>query len=201
MEKWKTEGVDTLFLSGDLASTKPFIADDQEAVPRHAAPRRQHRRADQAQQVQQDGREAEPLRGERSPRAASRPGVRRQRELEVLRRHLQGATGKEAPRTPSRRSRTDGKIDDTSGPINDACQVVTMFADIGEKVGPYLNDTNWVSTVNSFGPIENRGSGPYSSLHTNKYAADDNWRLQSYDSSLGTTGHWKPITPLQNITG
>ena len=75
-----------------------------------------------------------------------------------------------------------------------------MFADIARRVGPYLNNTNWISTVNTFGPIENRGSGPYSSLHTNKYAADDNWRLQEYDSSLGNTGLWKPVTPLQNIT-
>ena len=74
-----------------------------------------------------------------------------------------------------------------------------MFADIAKRVGPYLNDNNWVNTVNTFGPIENRGSGPYSSLHTGKYAADDNWRLQAYDSSLGNTGQWKPVTPLQNI--
>ena len=52
-----------------------------------------------------------------------------------------------------------------------------MFHDIGEKVGKYLNNANWVNTVNNFGQIENRGSGPYSSLHTGKYAADDNWRL------------------------
>jgi hypothetical protein len=38
-------------------------------------------------------------------------------------------------------------------------------------------------------------------LHTGKYSADDTWRLQEYDSSLGDTGLWKAITPVQNING
>ena len=79
--------------------------------------------------------------------------------------------------------------------------MLSMFHDIGDKVGKYLNNANWVNTVNNFGEIANRGSGPYSSLHPGKYAADDNWRLQQYDSSLPPSGNWKPITPLQNITG
>jgi len=76
-----------------------------------------------------------------------------------------------------------------------------MFHDIGEKVGQYLNNTNWQYTVDHFGPITNRGSGPYSSLHAGKYSADDNWRLQVYDPTLGDAGLWKPMTPLQDITG
>ena len=88
-----------------------------------------------------------------------------------------------------------------NGTINDACQTLTMFHDIAQRVGTYLNDANWINTVNRFGSIENRGSGPYSSLHTGKYSADDNWRLQAYDSSLGNTGLWKAVTPLQDITG
>ena len=60
-----------------------------------------------------------------------------------------------------------------------------MFHDIGEKVGQYLNNANWTNTVDHFGKITNRGSGPYSSLHTGKYSADDNWRLQAYDSTIG----------------
>ena len=76
-----------------------------------------------------------------------------------------------------------------------------MFHDIAVRVGKYLNNDNWINTVNSFGPIANRGSGPYSSLHAGKYGADDNWRLESYDSSLGTSGLWKPITAVQDISG
>ena len=91
---------------------------------------------------------------------------------------------------------SQGKIDDTSGLINDACQVVTMFADIGKKVGPYLNNANWISTVELLrAHREPRLRSVLVAAH-DKYAADDNWRLQAYDSSLGNTGQWKPITPL-----
>ena len=68
--------------------------------------------------------------------------------------------------------------------INDACQLLSMFHDIATSVGKYLNNDNWVNTVNNFGQIDNRGTGPYSSLSTGKYDADDNLRLVQYDSSL-----------------
>ena len=76
-----------------------------------------------------------------------------------------------------------------------------MFHDIADKVGQYLNNANWIYTVDHFGNIENRGSGPYSSLHAGKYSADDNFRLQAYDSTIPPVGNWKPVTPLQDITG
>jgi hypothetical protein len=90
---------------------------------------------------------------------------------------------------------------DTYGAINDACQLVTMFHDIGQRVGQDLNNTNWVNTVNTFGPITNRGSGPYSSLTKGKYDAEDNWRLEQIDTSLPPNGQFRPLTPLQDITG
>ena len=42
--------------------------------------------------------------------------------------------------------------------------------------------------------------GPYSSIHEGKYSAEDNWRLQKFDSSVGDSGNWVPVTPLQNIS-
>jgi len=113
----------------------------------------------------------------------------------------QKQTGKVAENAEQVIKTKDGKIDDTYGTINDACQTLTMFHDIGERVGQYLNNANWTSTVDNFGNIENRGSGPYSSLKAGKYSADDNFRLQKYDSTIPPEGNWTPVTPLQDITG
>ena len=77
---------------------------------------------------------------------------------------------------------------------------MTMFRDIGERVGKNLNSTTWVKTVDGFGAITNRGSGPYSSLRTGKYDAEDSFRLVSYDSSLGTNGDWKKLTPIKDAS-
>jgi ABC-type branched-subunit amino acid transport system substrate-binding protein len=199
MEKWKTEGVNAIFLSGDLASTKAFTVPIKKQFPNVQFLADNTDVLSQAQQVQQSGVKPNPYEGTISAGGLTPSEYVASANWKYCAAIYKAATGKDAPNSLHTIKNSQGKIDDTSGLINDACQVVTMFADIGKKVGPYLNDANWVSTVNSFGHIENRGSGPYSSLHTGKYAADDNWRLQAYDSALGNTGQWKPVTPLQNI--
>ena len=78
---------------------------------------------------------------------------------------------------------------------------MTMFHDIATKVGKNLNNASWVKAVDNYGEIVNRGSGPYSSLHTGKYDVEDNFRLEAFDSSIKPSGNWKAITPVENITG
>lgn len=72
---------------------------------------------------------------------------------------------------------------------------------IGDKVGKYLNTTNWVDAVNVLGPLAGAGTTPYGSLHTGKYDTDDAFRLVQFDSSLGTAGDYKPLSPLENVPG
>jgi ABC-type branched-subunit amino acid transport system substrate-binding protein len=199
MEKWKTEGVNAVFLSGDLASTKAFVQPLKKQFPNMLLVADNTDTLSQAQQLQQAGIKPNPYEGPITAGGLTSAEYVASPNWKYCSDIYQKATGKVAPNALHTIRTPQGKIDDTSGLINDACQVITMFADVAKRVGPYLNDNNWVNTVNTFGPIENRGSGPYSSLHTGKYAADDNWRLQEYDSSLGNTGQWKPVTPLQNI--
>jgi hypothetical protein len=114
-----------------------------------------------------------------------------------------GATGEEAP-GPDDVIPYQGnpeKTVDTYGVINDACQLLTMFDDIATKVGTWLNNDNWISTVNTFGHITNRGTGPYSSLGTGKYDADDNFQLVEFDSSIPPQGNFKSLTGLENVPG
>jgi len=96
----------------------------------------------------------------------------------------------------------DGKelTDQTYNTINDACQMISTFTQIVAKMGPYVNVPNWVSTVNSFGPIINRGGGPYASLRQGKYDDDDTFQLQQFDSTLPPNGNWKSLGALQNIS-
>jgi ABC-type branched-subunit amino acid transport system substrate-binding protein len=201
IEKWKTEGVNALFLSGNLASTKQFVQKVKKNFPNMLLLSDNTDTLAQAQQLQQSGPKPNPYEGLLTAGGLSPQEYTASANWKYCAGIYQKATGK-VPENATQTIKTkNGKIDDTYGTINDACQTLTMFHDIGQKVGKYLNNTNWVNTVNTFGAIENRGSGPYSSLHTGKYSADDNWRVQAYDSTLGTTGLWKPITPLQNITG
>jgi Periplasmic binding protein len=201
IEKWKTEHVNALFLSGDLAPTKSFVVRIKQAFPNMLLMADNGDVGDQAVQEQKANVKPNPYEGVLTAGGPSAQEYDHSSNWRYCASIYQAATGKAAPDAEHTITLPNGKIDDTYGTINDACQVVSMFHDIAERVGPYLNNTNWVDTVNHFGSIANRGSGPYSSLHTGKYAADDNWRLERWDSSLGTFGLSTPVTPLEDITG
>jgi hypothetical protein len=200
IERWKTENVNALFLSGDLASTKQFVQKVKQAFPNMLLMADNTDVLMQAQQVQQARVKPNPYEGILTAGGLSPVEYDASANWKYCAGIYQTATGRVAPDTERTIKMSNGKIDDTSGTITDACGLLTMFHDIAQRVGLYLNDPNWMSTVDRFGHIDNRGSGPYSSLSTGKYAADDNWRIQEYDSSLGNTGLWKAVTPLQDIT-
>jgi hypothetical protein len=201
IEKWKTEGVNALFLSGNLASTKQFVEKVKKNFPDMLLMSDNQDTLEQAQQEQQAGKKPNPYEGILTAGGLSPQEYTASANWKYCADIYQKATGK-VPENATQTIKTkDGKIDDTYGTINDACQTLSMFHDIAARVGQYLNNNNWTFTVDHYGNITNRGSGPYSSLHTGKYSADDNWRVEEYDSSLGTTGLWKPVTPLENVTG
>ena len=202
IQRWKTENVNAVFLSGDLASSKQFVTKIVQQIPGVLLMADTTDVLDQAQQVQKDaGKTANPYDGIITAGGLTPKEYDDSANWAYCKGIYKAATGKTPPDAEQIVKTKDGKIDDTYGTINDACQTMTMFHDIGQRVGTYLNNQDWVYTVDHFGKIENRGSGPYSSLHTGKYTADDNWRLQQYDTSLPTDGNWKPITPLQDISG
>jgi hypothetical protein len=108
---------------------------------------------------------------------------------------------KTAPKSSTVIKGPGGKTIDTYGTISDACQAMSMFHDIAAKAGKTLNNATWVKAVDHYGPITNRGSGQFSSLHKGKYDAQDDFLLQKFVSSIKPDGDWKPITPVENING
>jgi Periplasmic binding protein len=112
----------------------------------------------------------------------------------------QDETGKVAPNAVSVIAGPNGKTIDTYGSINDACQLLTEFQEIGNRVGRDLNDQNWVKTVNNYGPIRDVGAGQYASLHKGKYDDNDTFDLQKINMSVGSDGALQPFTPLKDVT-
>ena len=85
-----------------------------------------------------------------------------------------------------------------SGSITDACTELTMFHDIGEHVGKYLNNANWTNAVNNYGKIRVMVA-KYGSLHPGKYDADDTAALVAFDTSIPPEGDWRYLTPVQDV--
>jgi hypothetical protein len=66
-------------------------------------------------------------------------------------------------------------------------------------VGPNLTPKTWRKTVDSFGPIQ-LVPNQISSLCKGKYAANDGFRLVSFDSALGDGGDWKKVTAIKDAS-
>ena len=203
IERWKTEHVDTVFLSGYAASSVQFVTKLRKELPNLLLLSDNGQVLGEAQQLKHLGVTPNPYEGLITAGGQTSTEYENGPNWKYCKDIYKQETGKNAPGPndviPYKGSKTQTL--DTYGSINDACQLVTMFHDIGQRVGRYLNNTNWVNTVNTYGPITNRGSGPYSSLTKGKYDAEDNWRLEQFDSSLPPNGQFRPLTPVQDITG
>ena len=202
IEKWKTEHVDTVFISSKEAAALEFVTQIKKALPDVQLLADDASLLSSAQGAVRTHTKPNPYEGVIVSAGPTSTEYENGPNWAYCKKIYKEQTGKDAPGpndiVPYKGSTT--KTLGTYGTINDACQLVSMFTDIGNKVGPWLNNNNWTNTVNNFGEITNRGTGQYSSLHAGKYEAEDNWRLLGFDSSIGADGNWKSLTPLANET-
>lgn len=201
IERWKGEHVGAVFLSGDEVSSKQFVTKLRAAMPSVMLIVDNTDVRDFGQQLVHAGVKPNPYEGILSAGGPTPPEYDKSANWSYCAAIYERYTGKHAPNSEEVVKGPGGKTLDTNGSINDACQVLTMFHDIAARVGKDLNNSNWVRTVDSFGKIDNRGSGPYSSLHTGKYDVEDNFRLEAFDSSIPPEGNWRALTPLHDVTG
>jgi ABC-type branched-subunit amino acid transport system substrate-binding protein len=201
IEKWKGEHVNALFLSGDEVASKQFVTKLRAALPKVMLISDTTDVKMFGQELVDAGTKPNPYEGILSTGGPTPQEYDQSENWKYCAAIYEKYTGMHAPNSQEVLQGPGGKTLGTNGSINDACQVLTMFHDIADRVGQNLNDSNWVKTVKAFGKIDNRGSGPYSSLHSGKYDAEDNFRLEAFDSSIGSRGDWRAVTPLQDITG
>src|SRR6185437_1547321 len=64
------------------------------------------------------------------------------------------ATGRKVPSPNAVVKLPSGKQDDIYSEVEDACLFTNMSATIDTRVCTYLNNDNWVRTVNNFRPID-----------------------------------------------
>jgi branched-chain amino acid transport system substrate-binding protein len=199
VEKWKTEGVNTVFLAGNLVSAKQFAESIKAGLPKATLVTDTDTALDQAKGEQEAGKNPNPYEGmisgtglTQSERWANKSPI-----LQQCVDIYEKATGTTVPGPDERATTSDGKQINTDQAVTDACGDLFMFKAIAEKVGPNLTVKNWQKTVDSFGKID-LPPDKFASLCKGKYAAEDSFRLVAYDSSLGTAGDWKTLTPVKD---
>jgi ABC-type branched-subunit amino acid transport system substrate-binding protein len=201
IERWKGEGVDAVFLSGDSVASIGFVTKLRQAMPKVLLMVDTQDAGSFGQELTHQGVTPNPYEGILTPLGPTSPVYDKSANWAYCRDIYQKQTGKRAPDASVVVKGPGGKTVDTYGTITDACQLVTMFHDIGARVGKNLNADTWAAAVNDYGKITNRGSGPYNSLHRGKYDTNDSFELAAFDSSIPPQGAWRAVTPLRDITG
>ena len=199
IERWKAEHVDALYIAGEGVASQQFMEKIANGMPGVTLMTDVGDTLSFAKQEQQAGVRPNPYTGMLIAGGYTPHDYDRSANWAYCASVYEKYTHKVAPNAETVVPGPDGKTLDINGSINDACQTLSLFHDVATRVGPYLNNANWVHTVNEYGPVTNRGGGPYASLHTGKYDFDDTFQLQSFDPTIPPSGNWKPLTPYENI--
>jgi ABC-type branched-subunit amino acid transport system substrate-binding protein len=203
IERWKSEGVNALFITGQDTISKQFVEKVTKQMPGVTLLTDISDALSQGQDETKAGLNPNPYQGMYLAGGYGAADYAKSANWKYCADIYQAAMGKVAPGPLAvLKVNVGGKelTDQTYNTINDACQMISTFAEIVSKMGQYVNVPNWVATVNSYGPIVNRGGGPYASLRQGKYDDDDTFQLQQFDSALPPNGNWKALTPYENIS-
>jgi len=202
IEKWKTEGVNTVFLAGNLVSAKQFAESIKQGLPKATLVTDTDTALDQAKGEQDSGVKPNPYEGMISGTGAtqSERWANKNPALQHCVDVYEKATGETVPGPDERKVSSSGKQINTDQAVTDACGDLVMFKTIAEKVGKDLTTKNWQKAVNSFGKIE-LPPDQFASLCKGKYDAQDDFQLIAYDSSLGSSGDWKTLSPIKDASG
>jgi ABC-type branched-subunit amino acid transport system substrate-binding protein len=202
VEKWKGEGVNAVFLAGLSVSGKQYVETIKQALPKALLITDAEKTSEAAQDEVKAGNTPNPYEGILSTRGDSLSDrwAHKSPLLQQCVDIYEKATGTKVPGPDKPAKNSAGKTIELSVAVTDFCGELMMFKTIAERVGPDLTNKNWQKTVNSFGKIDLVVTD-ITSLCKGKYAADDAFRLLSFDSNLGTNGDWKAATEVRDASG
>jgi ABC-type branched-subunit amino acid transport system substrate-binding protein len=203
IEKWKGEGTNAFVIVGQVVVSKTYVTMLKDAFPKATLI------SDQTPTAQSGGQDAVTAGVDPNPYegliSVEGQGSQERFETPVMQRCVktyEKATGKKVVAPKDVEPGTDGKRTEVWASVEDACGDVLFFKTIAEKAGKTLNNSTWTKAVNTMGPIDNTlVLGKWASLHKGKYDANDTFGLVAFDSSAGTTGDWKALTPVENVAG
>jgi ABC-type branched-subunit amino acid transport system substrate-binding protein len=200
IEKWKTEHVDSVFLSGLQVSAQQFVPTLVKEMPGVQLLADNTNVEGYGQDLVEAGTRPNPYEGIIAAGGMSSQAYDASANWKYCANVYENYFHKTAPNAEAVIPGPDGHTIDTFGSITDSCSEFTLLGDIGNRVGKYLNDANWVNTVDHYGKIPAMDS-LYGSLHTGKYDAGDTFALVAFDSKLPPDGNWRYVTPVEDVPG
>jgi len=200
IEKWKTEGVNAVFLAGLQVSAQQFVPDLVKRMPGVMLLADNNTVGSYGQNLQKAGVRPNPYEGIITASGLSAKQYDQTDNWKTCAAVYEKYFHKEAPDQETDVPGPDNHTLDITGSITDACAELTIFKQIGDRVGRYLNNENWRNVVDHFGKIPVMQS-LYGSIHAGKYDASDTFALVAYDSSIPPDGDWKYLTAVEDVSG
>jgi ABC-type branched-subunit amino acid transport system substrate-binding protein len=201
IERWKSEGVNALYVTGEDVATQQFMEKVSQGLPGITLMTDVGDAGTFAQSEQNQGVTPNPYAGMLDSGGFTAHDYDTSANWKYCAAIYKKYTGHTAPDAETKVPGPKGKTLDTNGSIIDACRSLTLFHDIATRVGKHLNAANWVAAVDNYGAVVDRGGGTYASLTKGKYDIADTFQLQSFDPTIPPSGNWKSLSPYENIPG
>ena len=202
IERWETEGVDTIFFAGLRASAKQFADKIRAAFPDATMVADASSILAQAQDEEAAGTTPNPyiplfaMEGETRSERWAAPNEFLQSCIDAY----EERTGEPIVRPDDLKAGPDGKKVETHILVEDVCDELYMIKWLTEAAGTNPTRESFVEAVNSYGemtlPTANIGS-----LCEGKYTVNDSGRLMEFDPELSENGDWNPLTEIADTSG
>ncbi len=200
IERWKTEGVNAVIVSGADVVAKQFVPKLKSGMPGVLLMTDSESSGQQAAQDEVHAKVSpNPYEGMLTVNGLTDQQAFETPTVQKCVTTYQDNGGKQPVIAPKDlKPGKDGKRVEVYVAIEDICRELTMFQQIVTKVGQYLNNDNWIRVVDSFGTVKDLPFSQYASIHNGKFDADDTFALVSFDS---TKNDFVPISPVLNAAG
>jgi len=199
IEKWKSDGVDALVMAGLLVSAKQFVEKIRAAMPDITLIADSSGVGEQAGDEVKAGVTPNPyegmitLTGLNDDETFQLPGV------QACVKDFETETGEKVVAPKDVVPDANGKSAKAFEGLEDRCNELAILKQVFEKAGANPTNELWIAAANSFGPLD-LPTSKFASLGENKYDVDNGFGLATWDSTLGTTGDFKPDGEVADVT-
>jgi ABC-type branched-subunit amino acid transport system substrate-binding protein len=200
IEKWQGEGVNAIILAGQFVPAKQFVEKIRAAMPNVLLLTDGESSAlGGGQDETAAGVKPNPYDGMLTANGLTDGEVWQSSGLQRCVQTYESRSGQHVIGPDQLKPGPDGKIVQVWLAVSDFCDELALFTQIAEKAGPNLTNDTWTTAANNFGEIQ-LPETVYSSIHAGKYDADDGFRLAVFDSTVGSKGDFKPLTPIEDAS-
>jgi ABC-type branched-subunit amino acid transport system substrate-binding protein len=194
IEKWRTEGTNTLVMGGLLVSAKQFVEKIKKAIPGMLLVTTDSSVGDQAKDEKKAGVSPNPYEGMLSLSGLGDIDTFKSAGVQRCVKIYQDATGEKVLGPDELKPDANGKRIEVYIGIQDRCNELAILSAVATKAGANLTNDSWVNAVNTLGKFQT-ATATIASLKQGKYDAEDGFRLGAWDSSILPDGDFKPDSP------